>query len=134
MKRPLNLRTFQIGAPPKRGEGLRIGATRRPPRGVPKTRWQRDGYFDVWLPVIAPSTRLILRYRRRDWDDPSVRRQFFQAYERELGKTQARQTIQLLAALAQRTAIAVGCFCSDESRCHRSRLYQVIRHAASRKA
>lgn len=132
MKRPLKLRTFQIGARPKRGEGLRIGATRRPPRGVPKARWQLDGYFDIWLPTIAPSAALLGRYRRRNWEDLAVRRSFFQAYERELGKTPARQTVQLLAALARRTPIAVGCFCDDESRCHRGRLYTVLRRAATK--
>jgi uncharacterized protein YeaO (DUF488 family) len=133
MKRRLTLSTFQIGAPPKRGEGLRIGATRRPPRGVPKARWQRDGYFDVWCPVIAPSASLLHRCRRLDLDDLSMRRRFFQAYERELEQTPARQTIQLLAALAQRTAISVGCYCSDESRCHRSRLFEVLQRAAAKK-
>ena len=132
MKRRLTLRTFQIGTPAKRGDGLRIGATRRPPRGVPKARWRRGGYFDIWLPVIAPSTRLLRRFSHRDWENPSVRQRFFDAYERELGQTPARQTIQLLAALAQRTPIAVGCFCGDELRCHRSRLYEVLRRAASR--
>ena len=123
----LRLRTFQIGASPRRGEGLRIGATRRPPRGVAKARWQRDGYFDIWLPTIAPSAALLSRYRRRNWDDKAVRASFFDAYERELGRTPARHAVALLAALAQRTLISVGCFCADESRCHRSRLLAVLR-------
>ena len=133
VKPTLKLWTFQIGAPPKRGEGLRIGATRRPPRGVPKAMWQKDGYFDVWLPAIAPSARLLDRYRRRDSDDPAIRRKFFRSYERELGQTPARHAIQLLVALAKRTPIAVGCFCEDESRCHRSRLHKVMQRAALRR-
>jgi uncharacterized protein YeaO (DUF488 family) len=84
MKTKIELSMFQIGAPPKRGQGLRIGTTRRPPRGVPKARWTRDGYFDVWLPSLAPSARLLTRFKGRDFDDPATRQAFFNNYEREL--------------------------------------------------
>lgn len=130
MKPRLKLRTFQIGALPKRGEGLRIGTTRRPPRGVRRHRWQRDGYFDVWLPAVAPSAKLLRRWRGSDFETASARKRFFDAYERELARPESRQTIHLLAVLARRTPIAIGCFCQDESRCHRSRLKQIIERAA----
>ena len=133
MKGSPKLRMFQIGAPPKRGEGLRIGATRRPPRGVPKSRWRQDDYFDIWLPEISPSAALLRRYRNSEWGDASVRAKFFDAYERELGQAPAHHVIQLLASLARRTPVAVGCFCREESLCHRSRLYKVLRRAASTK-
>jgi uncharacterized protein YeaO (DUF488 family) len=131
MSRALQLRTFQIGARRIRAEGLRIGTTRRPSRGVPRTRWRSDGYFDVWLPTVAPSAGLIRRFRERDVEDAAVRQKFFDAYERELTRTEARQTIELLAAVARKMPIAIGCFCADERRCHRSRLRTVIRRAAS---
>ena len=130
MKPRLQLRTFQIGAPPKRGEGLRIGTTRRPPRGVPRARWKRDGYFDVWFPAVAPSAALLGRTPREDFDNPAVRRRFFEAYQRELRRPPANQAIAVLAALAQRTPIAIGCFCADESWCHRSVLRAEIARAA----
>ena len=120
MKKTLKLRTFQIGAPPKRGEGLRIGATRRPPRGVPRNRWRRGGYFDVWFPVVAPTVALLSRFKGTDFDDPVVRRRFFDAYRRELRRPPAKHGVSVLAALAGRTAIAIGCFCPDDHRCHRS--------------
>jgi uncharacterized protein YeaO (DUF488 family) len=127
----LRLSTFRIGSPPDKKQGLRIGATRLPPRGVPKSRWKKDGYFDVWLPVIAPSMKLLRWIKQRDINDASVRRTFFQRYERELlADSTARQTIQLLAELAKKTPISVGCFCADETRCHRSRLYEVIKRSA----
>ena len=131
MKKKLRLSTFQIGAPARRGEGLRIGTTRRPPRGVPKRRWVRDGYFDVWLPALAQSARLLARVKKRDYDDPSVRKEFFDTYERELLATaEGRQTVKFVAEVAARTPISIGCFCGDESRCHRSRLLKIIkRHA-----
>ena len=130
MKKKLKLSTFQIGAPARRGGGLRIGTTRRPPRGIPKSRWVRDGYFDVWLPSLAPSAKLLARFKNRDFDNPSVRKVFFDSYERELlGSAEGRQIVQFVAQVAARTSISIGCFCDDESRCHRSRLLKIIQHA-----
>ena len=128
----LRLSTFRISSPPKKSQGLRIGATRLPPRGVPKSRWKEDGYFDIWLPAIAPSMKLLRWIKQRDINDATVRRAFFEKYERELlTDSVAKQTIQLLAELAKRTPISVGCFCADESRCHRSRLREVIERFAA---
>ena len=131
MKKKLKLSTFQIGTPPRRGHGLRVGVTRRPPRGVPKTHWVSDGYFDVWLPALAPSANLLRRIKHRDYDDPTVRKAFFDSYERELLSTaESRQTVEFLAQVAMRTPDSIGCFCEDESRCHRSRLLKVLRRYA----
>src|SRR4051812_23459823 len=129
MPTKLKLRTFRIGQPAHRGEGLRIGTTRRPPRGVPKSRWQADGHFDVWLPTVAPSPALLRRFRKLVIDPESSLEPFFEAYEREMSRSDARQTIALLAALAKRTPIAIGCYCADETRCHRSRLKKLIEEA-----
>jgi uncharacterized protein YeaO (DUF488 family) len=127
----LKVTTFQIGAPVKPDAGLRIGTTRLPPRGVPKSRWKSGGYFDVWLPTVAPSRDLLHWIKQRDIDDQTVRRTFFQKYEREvLANSDARQTVQLLAELARRTPISIGCFCADESRCHRSHLRKLIERFA----
>jgi uncharacterized protein YeaO (DUF488 family) len=123
----LRLSTFQIGAPLKRGEGLRIGTTRRPPRGVPKSRWVKDGYFDVWLPALAPSQKLLRRFKARDFNKLSVRNAFFNSYETELLSSAAgRQTVDFLARVAERAPVSIGCFCGDERRCHRSRLFKII--------
>jgi uncharacterized protein YeaO (DUF488 family) len=35
----------------------------------------------------------------------------------------------LVAALAGRTPLAIGCYCEDEARCHRSALAELIRQA-----
>ena len=123
--------TFRIGSPVRRGKELRIGATRLPPRGVPKARWKRDGYFDVWFPNVAPTRELLAWIRQRDINDEQVRINFFRRYERELLRTpDARHAINLLAEISTRTPISVGCFCRDESRCHRSVLRRVIEQAA----
>ena len=133
MKRSLSgLSTFRIGDPPKPGEGLRIGVTRRPPRGVSRGKWTSGGFFDVWFPYLAPSEALIKKYRP-DIDDEKVRRRFFAAYEKELlGSAESRQAVELLAALTLRTPVSLGCFCEDESRCHRSRLFAVVSKEAER--
>ena len=131
MKKALRLSIFQIGTPPKRGQGLRIGTTRRPPRGVSKSRWIRDGYFDVWLPALAPSPKLLHRFRHRDFNNRAVREAFFNAYEHELLSTAVgRQNIEFLARVAAHMPISIGCFCRDESKCHRSRLFQIIKRNA----
>lgn len=127
----LKLETFQVGTLPKRGHGLRIAVTRRPPRGVPRDRWQKDGWFDVWLPVVAPRWELRSRIARCDPADPVQLRRALDAYEREVVRnTESRQTIYLLAELAKRIRISIGCFCSEERHCHRSRLKRLIERAA----
>jgi uncharacterized protein YeaO (DUF488 family) len=114
------VRTFRVGDKPKRGEGLRIGTTRYPPRGVPRNRWRKDQYFDVWFPVVAPSEKLLRSARKTGIDDPKMRKRFFDAYRRELRKPPASHGVSLLAAVASIVPIAVGCYCADETRCHRS--------------
>lgn len=133
MPKTLHLTTFQIGTPPQPGQGLRIGATRRPPRGVPKDRWAAGGYFDVWLPALAPSTELLAQLQSYDLENPARRKAFFDRYERELlSHADTRQTVEFVAQIAARMPIAIGCFCPDESRCHRSRLKQIlVAHAPS---
>jgi len=102
VKQKLRLSTFQIGAPARRGEGLRIGVTRRPPRGVRKNRWVRDGYFDVWLPALAPSMKLLARFKGRDFAEPHVRKAFFDSYERELlGSAESSQTVSFVAQVGE---------------------------------
>ena len=131
MPQKLKLSTFQIGTPAKPGQGLRVGATRRPPRGVPKSRWISGGYFDIWLPALAPSAELLVQLKHYDLQNPARRKAFFDRYERELlSHAETRQTVEFVAHVAARMPISVGCFCEDESRCHRSRLYQILlKHA-----
>ncbi len=123
------IRSFRIGTPRPRGEGLRVGAVRFLPRGVQKKDYARLDYFDVWLPLLSPSRKLFAWALKGAGleRDPEL---FFARYAREMtANTDARQTIALLAALGRRTAIAVGCYCADESRCHRSALLQLLRAA-----
>lgn len=122
----LRLTSVRLGTPRRRGEGLRIGTVRFLPRGVKKQDYARRDYFDVWLPILAPSQELVtgVRNGRITWA------RFARSYRAEMQKTDARQVIELLAALAMTTPIAVGCYCENEGSCHRSVLVELIRAAA----
>lgn len=122
----LRLSTYRLGSPRPKGEGLRIGTTRFLPRGVKKSDYAARGYFDVWLPLLAPSRELLAWYREADRPPED----FFRRYRKEMSATDPRQAIALLAELARRTRLAVGCHCEDETRCHRTALAALIRDAA----
>jgi len=114
--------TYQYGTARRRGEGLRIGTTRYLPRGVSKNDYALLDYFDVWLPTLAPSRELLHWYR--DAERPVET--FYQRYRKEMRDVNARHVIALLHEVSTRTPIAVGCFCDDESRCHRIELRKLI--------
>jgi len=127
MSKKLHLLTFQIGTPATPEQGLRIGVTRHPPRGVPKERWAADGYFDVWLPTLAPDAKLVTQIRHLPPEKESEREKLFDHYERELlADAAGRQTVELIAQIAMRMPVSIGCFCEEESHCHRSRLFKII--------
>lgn len=130
----LKLKTYQCGTARGKGEGLRIGTVRFLPRGVKKEDYIKYDYFDVWLPPVAPSRKLLAKFKKLDFDDKAIRDKFFELYEKELETdTVARQSVLLLAEIAKRTPIAVGCYCADEQRCHRSMLNKIIHKAAEGK-
>jgi uncharacterized protein YeaO (DUF488 family) len=121
----VRLRTFRIGDAPKRGEGLRLATTRFLPRGVKKADYKRLRLFDLWFPVLAPS-RSLLKSR----GTPGLMKR----YEAELRRsTGARQAVLLVAEVAKRTPVSVGCYCADEATCHRTVLARIIREAAEGK-
>lgn len=126
-----HLGTFQVGSPRKRGEGLRVGTVRFLPRGVKKEDYARLDYFDVWFPLLAPSSELLKWLKARDWPSEQVRwSKFRERYLAEMNKTDARQAIKLLAELARATPLSIGCYCENESACHRSILLELIESAA----
>lgn len=127
---PLHLSNYSYGSKRPRGEGLRLGCTRYLPRGVKKGEYAAKDMFDVWLPTVAPSQELLRWARKQDLDDAKVWNGFIRRYRAEMKKTDARQTIRTLAALAERTPIAVGCYCHGPH-CHRFELEKLIRAAAS---
>jgi uncharacterized protein YeaO (DUF488 family) len=118
------VRIVRLGSPRAEGEGLRIGTVRRPPRGVPKSEFAKRDFYDLWLPNLAPSEALLKRGQaateERDW------KRFVRAYRAEMKDPDAARVLDLLAALSKQTNFAVGCYCADESRCHRAVLRELL--------
>lgn len=118
------VRVVRLGADRFPGEGLRLGTVRRPPRGVPKTQYSSKNFYDVWLPTLAPSSETVKLAQgaktEREWN------RFVRKYRAEMAAPQNRSTLDLLAALSHQTDFSVGCYCADESRCHRSVLRALL--------
>ncbi|HEX7045898.1 MAG TPA: DUF488 family protein [Burkholderiales bacterium] len=118
------IRIVRLGTPREAGEGLRVGTVRRPPRGVPKARLAADNWYDVWLPQLAPSPALVKQAQSastaRDWQA------FARRYRKEMADSENARLIALLAALSHHANFSVGCYCEDESRCHRSVLRELL--------
>ena len=55
----MSIRIIRLGSPREKGEGLRVGTVRRPPRGVPKSDYAKRDFYDVWLPNLSPSQELM---------------------------------------------------------------------------
>ena len=120
----MSVRIVRLGTPRLRGEGLRLGTVRHPPRGIPKSRYAAGNWFDLWLPELAPSAATIKLGRgaatERQWTT------FAKRYRAEMAVPERARTLDLLAALSHQTDFSVGCYCEDESRCHRSILRSLL--------
>lgn len=120
----MTVRIVRLGTKRVAGEGLRIGTVRRPPRGVRKSEYSSRNWYDVWLPNLAPApntVKLALRAGNdRDW------KAFFRKYRAEMASPENGRLLDLLAALSHHADFSVGCYCADESRCHRSVLRALL--------
>lgn len=125
------IHVVRLGSPREKDEGLRIGTVRHPPRGVPKAEYASRDIYDVWFPNLAPSETL-LRDARPD-DDESWRK-FRRRFLAEMKEKTARRDLDLLAALSHRTNLSVGCYCANESRCHRSLLRDLLAERGAKMA
>lgn len=119
------IRVVRLGEPRHPSEGLRVGTVRRPPRGVKKEDFARLDYFDVWLPELAPPAEIVSRALSEPWTDKRWAT-FARQYRTQMTKPEARHLIDLLAAMSKQTNLSVGCYCADESRCHRSLLRELL--------
>lgn len=119
------IRIVRLGSPRAPDEGLRLGTVRRPPRGVPKREFATRDFYDLWLPDLAPSTPLVSWALATPWDDARWRR-YARRYRAEMKKPEPQRLLALLAAFSRQTNLAVGCYCEDESRCHRSLLRELL--------
>jgi len=125
----MTVKIVRLGAPRAKDEGPRLGTVRRPPRGVPKNEFASQNWYDVWFPNLAPSAQLVkfaLEAKTdRDWVS------FARRYRAEMAAPDASRVLDVLALLSQHTDFSVGCYCEDESHCHRSVLRRLlIEHGA----
>jgi uncharacterized protein YeaO (DUF488 family) len=114
----------RLGFPRRKDEGLRLGTVRRPPRGVPKKDFAKRDFYDVWLPLLSPSAQLVAKGLAasddKDW------KAFVRGFRTEMQESAAAQTLDMLAALSHQANFALGCYCEDESHCHRSVLRTLL--------
>ena len=120
----MSISIVRLGTPRKPGEGLRLGTVRRPPRGVPKSDFARRDYYDVWFPNLSPSAGLV-RQAQQARDERSWAA-FRRAFLREMSHPDRSRELDVLAALSHQTNLSLGCYCEDESRCHRSVLRELL--------
>lgn len=117
-------RVVRLGSPRGQGEGVRIGTVRRPPRGVPKSEYASGNWYDVWFPLLAPSSVLVKlalgAESTRQWAA------FAKKYRAEMSRPEADHALELLAALSHHADFSVGCYCENEARCHRSLLRELL--------
>jgi len=118
------IRVIRLGSPRMHNEGLRVGTVRRPPRGVPKAEYATRDFYDAWLPELAPSEQLVKQALAAP--DEKSWRSFVKKYRAEMKRPETSRLLTLLAALSQETDFSVGCYCEDETRCHRSVLKELL--------
>ena len=128
----MSVRIVRLGSSRGKGEGLRIGTVRRPPRGVRKADYAAKDWFDVWFPTLAPTPAVMkLGLAARSDRD---RARFFCLVRAEMKQPAARHALELLATLSRHADFSVGCYCEDETHCHRSVLRELLRAGGARLA
>ncbi|RDZ29168.1 DUF488 domain-containing protein [Lysobacter silvisoli] len=118
------VRIVRLGSPRQAHEGTRIGTVRRPPRGVPKSEFARQDWYDVWFPTLAPGAETVKQAQQAQ--TPAQWKAFVRKYKSEMAEPEAAHALQLLAALSQHSDFSVGCYCEDEAHCHRSVLRELL--------
>lgn len=120
----MSVQIVRLGTTRKSNEGLRIGTVRRPPRGVKKSEYASQNWYDVWLPNVAPTAELMKQGQTAESDKEWSR--FVKKYRSEISSPDKSRILDLLAALSHTSNFSVGCYCENESRCHRSILRELL--------
>ncbi len=115
---------LRLGSPRKPNEGLRLGTVRRPPRGVPKAQFAKRDFYDVWLPILAPSQELVAFAQQSR--NQKLWKTFERRFRAEMNKPDAARILDLLAAFSHESSFSIGCYCEDEKQCHRSILKKLL--------
>lgn len=114
----MSLRIVQLGSARHPDEGIRFGTVRRPPRGVKKSDYAKENWYDVWLPNLSPSAELMSK--TKIGEDGSGWKAFEQRFRAELKQPEKAHLLDALTALSHVTNFSIGCYCSNEKLCHRS--------------
>ena len=126
----MTVRIVRLGTPRHPDEGPRLGTVRRPPRGVPKSEFAKRDFYDAWYPNLAPSVETMKLGLGAE--TPAQWKRFEKAYKSEMAAPDAARTVEVLALLSRHANFSVGCYCEDESRCHRSLLRELLKAAGAR--
>jgi len=126
----MSVRIVRLGTPRGRGEGTRIGTVRHPPRGVSKDQHAAQNWYDAWLPELAPSTELVKLAQSAS--SGKVWAAFVKRYRDEMAAPEKQRLLKLLAIMSRASHFSVGCYCADESRCHRSVLRELLRECGAK--
>ena len=118
------IRIVRLGSERTPNEGLRIGIVRRPPRGVPKSKFSSGNWYDVWLPNLAPAPATVKLALNAESESQWAT--FVKRYRAEMARPESSRVLDLLAALSHGAQFSVGCYCEVESSCHRSVLRQLL--------
>lgn len=118
------IQVVRLGTARSENEGIRIGTVRRPPRGVPKSEFSAQNWYDVWYPNLAPSIETMKLGQQAA--TPTQWAAFAKKYRAEMSTPEASHTLELLAALSQQSNFSVGCYCENEAHCHRSVLRALL--------
>ena len=120
----MSIHIVRLGTPRLPNEGLRIGTVRRPPRGVPKSEFAKQNWYDVWFPNLAPSAETVKFAQSAQ--TPAEWAAFGKKYRAEMAAPDAARALDLLAAFSHTANFSVGCYCEDEARCHRAVLRALL--------
>ena len=118
------VRIVRLGTERVPGEGIRIETVRRPPRGVRKSEYSSENWYDVWFPNLAPSPETMKLGQSAETEGEW--KTFLRKYRTEMGTPEKSRTLALFAALSHEFNFSVGCYCADEQRCHRSVLRALL--------
>lgn len=120
----MTVKIVRLGSARSPGEGTRIGTVRRSPRGVPKSEFASQNWYDVWFPNLAPSAELMKIGQQAD--TPAAWAVFGKKYLAEMAQPDTSRTLDLLAVMSKQSNFSLGCYCEDETHCHRSFLRKLL--------
>jgi uncharacterized protein YeaO (DUF488 family) len=91
---------------------------------VPKADFARLDYYDVWFPNLSPSPELV--QEALDAKDDRAWAAFARKFRHEMKDPDRSRELDVLAALSHHSNFSLGCYCADETRCHRSVLRELL--------